>query len=238
MTNVRTVNRNEGDQRSAAQQYALAPTHTCFLLFVERLPEEIDEEACGDGRSLTLREAGDYTAQGAGQSNTPVLRSLKENQHGDDCEKSAEPMMGGIQASEENEANRQGSRESDKAAAQYLGRGQRRQQNSGRSQTHHQQVWNPQQQPEMLEQEGVDQVGAGGYKLKVIAVGHLSCDDSGSVGCEQHLIGPGHDGDMRQNKFAEVTGGEGEGQSDRDQPAELYSARRLTPKRVVKGGRW
>ena len=85
--------------------------------------------------------------------------------------------------------------------------------------------------------EVADQVDAGGYELKVVAVGHLSCDDSGSVGGEEHLIVPGHDWDVRQDKIAEVAGGEGESGSDGDQPAKLYSARRFNRRGVVKGGR-
>src|SRR3981189_2226931 len=89
----------------------------------------------------------------------------------------------------------------------------------------------------MPEQEGVDEVGAGGYELKVVTIGHLSCDDSGSVACEEHLIVPGHDRGMRQDEIAEVTSGEGERGSDGDQPAELCSTRRFNLRGVVKVGR-
>ena len=66
----------------------------------------------------------------------------------------------------------------------------------------------------MAEEEGVEQICAGGDELKVVAIGHLSCDDSGSVGCEENLIGPGHDGGVREDEFAEIAGEEGEGESD------------------------
>jgi hypothetical protein len=89
----------------------------------------------------------------------------------------------------------------------------------------------------MAEQEGIDQVGAGSYELKVVAIGHLSCDDSGSVACEQHLIVPGHDRHMRQDETTEKTGGEGEEEGNRDQPAKLSSNRRLASGAVVMGGR-
>ena len=89
----------------------------------------------------------------------------------------------------------------------------------------------------MPEEEGVEEVGTGGYELKVVAVGHLSRNDSGSVAGEEHLVIPGHDGGIRQDKFAEVAGAEGERGSDGDYPAKLYSARRFDLRGVVKGDR-
>jgi hypothetical protein len=141
---------------------------------------------------------------------------VEEDKHGEECDEAAEPMMGRVEAAKQNEAYCQGRRQSDQAAVQDLSSGQRHQQNAGDGETHHQGVRNPQQQAEMPEEKSIDQVGAWGYELKVVAVGHLPGDDSGSVACEEHLIGPEHNRGVGQDKIAKETGGEGEGENDRE----------------------
>src|SRR5438067_1300216 len=93
----------------------------------------------------------------------------------------------------------------------------------------------------MAEEEGVKEIHAGGDELKVVAIGHLAGDDSCSVACEEHLVIPGHDGGVGQDKFAEVAGGEREDRSNRESPANVCSkvcpALRLYLRRVVKAGR-
>src|SRR5213082_2678916 len=122
----------------------------------------------------------------------PVLRTLEENQHRDDGEESAEPMVGCIETAEQDEAEGESGGQSDEDAAQYFCGSKGHQENGGCGETYHQEVRYPEAQTEVTEEEGIDEVCSWCDELEVIAVGHLACDDSGSVACEEHLIVPGH----------------------------------------------
>ena len=81
--------------------------------WLEQVPAVLESWYSGQEQGNALADVlfGDVNPSGKlpitfprSESDTPVLRSLEENEHGDECDEAAEPMMTGVQTSEENEA--------------------------------------------------------------------------------------------------------------------------------------
>ena len=99
---VVAVDGKEGEESGGAEEEGFAPR--IFGFVVLGLCEEVDEEAEGDGGSLALGEACDDAAENADEGDSPVLRSVEEEEHRGEGEENAEPVMGCIESAEQDEA--------------------------------------------------------------------------------------------------------------------------------------
>src|ERR1035438_7947647 len=112
----------------------------------------------------------------------PRLYIAHQHKHRSHCDNGAEPVMGCIEAFGQTESNEEEEGQCESHAAQYSSRSQHHQPDRNCCQTGHCQIWYPDFYSEPSKQQAVDQIRAWSEKLKIITVGHLSCQYPGAIG--------------------------------------------------------